>query len=217
MLLRLVTFLLLAACAAADLATIQGVLDAVNAGLRNLDTLVLGLGNGTPPELLTQLGAQAIPLLQNATSVVAQSAPLTLQDALSLNTSTAALRQNTNLTIQDFVAKKPFFDAMGTTATVLQGLQADKIGSVAFAQAILSKIPSTTGQTTIPDGLTGLGNTLNDLSSIFDLGIASFMGATAATNVQNGTGVLNTDGSCNCAAVCPAGSLVMNGLTRRYT
>lgn len=212
MLQRLAIFSLSVACVAADLASIQGVLNSVNFGLGALDTAVLGLGNTTSAQQLSGLGALAGPLLQNATSTIDQSAPLSLQDALSLNTSTAALRQNTNLTIQDFVAKIPYFNSLGMTAVVLQNLQADKNGSVALAQAILSKIPNATGLS-VPAGIAGLGDTLNDLSTIFDQGIAAF---SEATTIHTGIGVLNNDSSCDCAVICPAGSFATDTSAMRY-
>lgn len=202
---------LLALPAAADLASIQQVLDTINAGLRALDTAVLGV-NEQNQDTLTQLGAAAVPALNSAIQIIQQSGPLSEQDAASLSTATAALRQNSNLTINDFIAKKPFFDSTNTTGQVLMNMQADKAASVALAQALADKVPDTSQTPGAED--TSVTAAIGELSAIFDRGIAAFSTpgsaalAPGATGVDTGVGTLNTDGSCNCAVQCPAGSFL---------
>lgn len=208
---RLGLLSLLVLPAAADLASIQGALDSINAGLRDLDTAVLNL-NEQNQATLVEIGAQAVPKLQSAIQIIQQSAPLSLQDAASLSTATAALRQNSNLTINDFIAKKPLFEAMNTTGLVLQSLVADKAASVALGQALVAKIPDAAQ---VPGATDTAMAAVNELATIFDQGIAAFSGqgastsaASGATTVDTGAGTLNADGSCNCAVQCPAGSFV---------
>ncbi|KAG8162176.1 hypothetical protein KVR01_007941 [Diaporthe batatas] len=215
-----------------DLASIQSSLDALNVGLQRIDTAILGLATGTGASLL-ELGQQAVPLLQNASAQIRQSEPLSLEDSLNLATTTQALRQNTNLTINDLIAQKPLIDAANSTALVAAALQQQRDASSDVAIALTNKIAPNT-----PDVVPAL----NELSGIFDRAIAVFSGtdpgaagqlppaptltasptadlspvtlpaptpptAGAMSAPVSGMGTINPDGSCNCAVECPAGSL----------
>lgn len=223
-----------------DLASIQSSLDAINVGLQKVDTAILGLAQGTGASLL-ELGNQAVPLLQNASAQIRQSEPLSLEDSLNLATTTQALRQNTNLTINDLIAQKPLLDQAGSTALVAAGLQQQRDASNDLAVALASKVAPDTPNV-VP--------ALNELAGIFDRAIATFSGADAGAASQlppaptltsaptgdlapitlpaptgqaagvmmapvTGMGTINTDGSCNCAAECPAGSL-SGAMVMRY-
>lgn len=215
-----------------DLTSIQSSLDAINVGLQRVDTAILGLAQGTGASLL-ELGMQAVPLLQNASAQIRQSEPLSLEDSLNLATTTQALRQNTNLTINDLIAQKPLIDQAGSTALVAAGLQQQRDASNDLAVALASKVAPDTPNV-VP--------ALNELAGIFDRAIATFSGADTGAASQlppaptltsaptgdlapislpaptgqaagvmmapvTGMGTINPDGSCNCAAECPAGSL----------
>lgn len=225
----------LAARAAADLASIQSALDTINSGLRNLDTALISLNQGTAGSLL-ELGQASVPVLQNATQIIMQSAPLSLSDVQSLSTSTAALRQNVNLTINDFIAQKPLFDSLQTSPLVLQGLQGSKDAAVQLGQALVSKFPPEAA--TMPQVNEQTTAAVGELAAIFDRGIGVFSGVdpSAAQGVgpvpvpatppspsdlttiplpvpmggmvTNGAGTVGPDGSCVCAAQCPAGSFL---------
>ncbi|POS69529.1 hypothetical protein DHEL01_v212077 [Diaporthe helianthi] len=223
-----------------DLESIQSSLDAINVGLLRVDTAILGLASGTGPSLL-QLGQQAVPLLQNASAQIRQSQPLSLEDSLNLGSTTQALRQNTNLTINDLIAQKPLLDQVGSSALVAAGLQQQRDASSDLAVALASKVAPDT-----PNVISAL----NELSGIFDRAIAAFSGADPAVASQlppaptmtgapmgdlspiaipaptpptagamsppvRGMGTINPDGSCNCAVECPAGSLV-GAMAMRY-
>jgi hypothetical protein len=190
-----------------DLASIQSSLNAINEGLQRVDTAILGLAKGTGPTLL-ELGTQAVPLLQNASAQIRQSQPLSLEDSLNLATTTQALRQNTNLTINDLIAQKPLIDQAGSTALVAAGLQQQRDASNDLAVALTTKVAPDTPNV-VP--------AINELAGIFDRAIAVFTGgadpgammtgAVKAPVTVTGMGTINPDGSCNCAAECPAGSL----------
>ncbi|KKY37734.1 putative cell wall protein [Diaporthe ampelina] len=212
-----------------DLASIQSSLEAINVGLQRVDTAILGLATGTGVSLI-QLGMQAVPLLQNASAQIRQSGPLSLEDSLNLATTTSALRQNTNLTINDLIAQKPLLDQAGSSAIVAAGLLQQRDASSDLAVALASKVAPDTPNVV---------SALNELASIFDRAIAAFSGADPAAASQpppaptltaapsgdlapvtlpapsagamlapvTGMGTINPDGSCNCAAECPAGSL----------
>lgn len=222
-----------------DLASIQSSLDAINVGLQRVDTAILGLATGTGANLL-QLGMQAVPLLQNASAQIRQSQPLSLEDSLNLATTTSALRQNTNLTINDLIAQKSLIDQAGSTALVAAGLQQQRDASNDLAVALASKIAPDTPNVV---------QALNELAGIFDRAIAAFSGADPAAASQlppaptltaapsgdlapvtlpapsgaavavaqpvTGMGTINADGSCSCAAECPAGSLA-GAMVMRY-
>jgi len=184
-----------------DLASIQSSLDAINVGLQRIDTAILGLATGTGPSLL-ELGMQAVPLLQNASAQIRQSEPLSLEDSVNLGTTTQALRQNTNLTINDLIAQKPLLDQAGSSALVAAGLQQQRDASNDLAVTLASRVAPNTPNV-VP--------ALNELAGIFDRAIAAFSGADPGAAAQlppvTGMGTINPDGSCNCAAECPAGSL----------
>lgn len=222
-----------------DLASIQSSLDAINVGLQRVDTAILGLASGTGASLM-QLGQQAVPLLQNASAQIRQSQPLTLEDSLNLATTTMALRQNTNLTINDLIAQKPLLDQAGSSPLVAAGLQQQRDASNDLAVALASKVAPDTPNV-VP--------ALNELAGIFDRAISAFSGADPGAASQlppaptltaapsdlapitlplstpapagamaqplTGMGTINTDGSCNCAVECPAGSLA-GAMVMRY-
>lgn len=223
-----------------DLASIQSSLDAINVGLQRVDTAILGLAKGTGASLL-QLGMQAVPLLQNASAQIRQSQPLSLEDSLNLDTTTSALRQNTNLTINDLIAQKPLIDQAGSTGLVAAGLLQQRDASNDLALALASKVAPDT-----PNVVAAL----NELAGIFDRAIAAFNGADPGAGSQlppaptltaaptgdlgpvtlpaptaqadgamaqpvTGMGTINADGSCICAAECPAGSLA-GAMVMRY-
>ncbi|KAL1870746.1 hypothetical protein Daus18300_005066 [Diaporthe australafricana] len=210
-----------------DLASIQTSLDAINVGLQKVDTAILGIAQGTGASLL-QLGAQAVPLLQNASAQIRQSSPLSLEDSLNLATTTMALRKNTNLTINDLIAQKPLLDQAGSSALVAAGLGQQRDASSDLAVALASKVAPDTPNVV---------QSLDELAGIFDRAIAVFSGAAdpgavppaptltappgdlapvtipapnsagAMSPPLTGQGTVNADGSCNCAVECPAGSL----------
>ncbi|KAJ4424203.1 hypothetical protein N0V82_001069 [Gnomoniopsis sp. IMI 355080] len=211
MFLRLGILFLLTATAVADIGAILQAMDAINANLRNLDAAVLNVTQGSIADLV-RFGALAVPLLENATRVVQQSAPLSLQDAAALGPSTAALRQNANLTISDFIAQKPYFDATNGTSPVLQATMADKVASIAFGEALASKIPDLSS---LPDGGVDVTLAFQELTAIFDRGIAAFS-STGTGVINTGIGTLDADGTCSCAVQCPAGSLDTSPLMMRH-
>lgn len=215
-----------------DLASIQSSLDAINVGLQKVDTAILDIAQGTGASLL-QLGAQAVPLLQNASAQIRQSGALSLEDSLNLATTTMALRKNTNLTINDLIAQKPLLDQAGSSALVAAGLGQQRDASSDLAVALASKVAPDTPNVV---------QSIDELAGIFDRAIAVFSNnsssAAAAAAVPpaptptappgdlspvtipapnsaagamppplTGMGSVNADGSCDCAVECPAGSL----------
>lgn len=230
MLPRLAFIPLLASCAVADLASMQIALDAINAGLLKLDKSIVGLP--ATVNFLATLGAAAVPVLINATQIIEQSAPLTLEEAASLATSTAALRQNTNLTITDLLARRSFFAAINQTAVIVQGMVADKAASVALGDALFSKVPDVAqapGRQAIQELFTIYDHGIALFTNLsLDTGVAPAPAVTTPPNpddftpiflpvpqgpvVESGNGNLNPDGSCNCAVQCPAGSFGMSAM-----
>lgn len=232
MLPRLGGLLLLAGPTMADLASMQNALDTINAGLLKLDKAVVGIP-GTLPFLLP-LGQAAVPLVINATMIILQSEPLNVVDAASLATSTAALRQNVNLTITDLLGQRPFFQALNQTGITGEGLAMDKSASIALGNALVSKVPDVALQTA--------SQAIEEIFDIYDRGIQLFTNLAADTGVpplppnnaapnpadfqpvelvvppipivQQGSGSVNVDGSCNCAVQCPAGATEMSALTQ---
>lgn len=222
-------FLLLAGSALADVASVQHALDVINISLLNLDKAVVGLPGSS--SFVVSFGGVVVPILQNATRIITQSAPLTAAETSSLDAASAALRQNANLTINDFLARRTFFDATNFTDLVLRTLVADKAAGVAFAQALVSKFPPELTQTA------GRQDVM-ELLNIYDRGITLFTNQGLATgvppaplstattspsdftpvslpvpqvaDVELNKGALSADGSCICAVQCAGGTLGMS-------
>lgn len=195
-----------------DFALIQGALNNVNALLQQIDTSIVGLTAGniaTSGVQLLQLGQTILPSLQTVAAQIQTSAPLSLDETNGLNTARTALGQNVNLTVSDLLRQKPLFDMTG-----LSGQVADEIQQVRDASGQLFTIINTKLAPGAPDQT----NLFTEALNVFDMAIAVFRGqAVAATPGApaapaapvTGTGTLNSDGSCNCAVTCPAGSLMM--------
>lgn len=213
----------------------QAILDAlnlINLGLQRIDIAILGLQNGTGPAL-ARLAAASVPVIQNATAVVAASAPVTPLESQSLFAGLEAIRMNLNLTIIDSIKQKPLFDTLNLTATFAGGFAALRVATTAFTTALGDKLPIEARDS---------AEALAELDGIFQLGTDFFNGvdtglatelpplapftlaplpdlspvtilppmATQAP-VAAGQGMLNMDGSCDCAVTCPARSFNMGG------
>lgn len=124
--------------AVADLASIKNALDIMNEGLRRVDLATIGLP-ATAPALLA-LEAIAIPLLENATAVFAASDVLGFQDSQSLVIATQALRNNLNVSINDFIAQKPLLDASGQSGLLLTRLAEEANVTLQMSSVLLSKL-----------------------------------------------------------------------------
>lgn len=147
-----------------DRQSIQSVLDNLNLGLQRLDTAILGLPNGTAPQLAA-LAASALPVVQNATLVVQASQPLNVQDSESLLTACTALRSNANITVLDSVRQKPLFDKLNFTAMFQLGLTVQGQAVQQFVVAFNSKMAP---------GAEDVVDTLSEIGDIFSGGVAAF-------------------------------------------
>lgn len=128
-----------------DVTSIQNALDIINEGIRRADIATIGLQNGTGPALAA-LESHAGALLTNATAVIGASAPLDLQDSLSLTVSTRALRSNLNLSLNDLIAQKPLLDAAGESRLLLGAITGEKDLGLALANALVSKLDPGAGE-----------------------------------------------------------------------
>lgn len=128
-----------------DVTSIQHALNIINEGIRRTDIATIGLQNGTGPALAT-LESHARALLTNATAVIAASAPLDLQDSLSLTVATRALRSNFNLSLNDLIAQKPLLDAAGQSQQLLSAIMEEKNLGLAMANTLISKLDPGAGQ-----------------------------------------------------------------------
>lgn len=144
--------------------SLQDVLDTLNLGLQRLDIAILGLPNGTAPQLAV-LAAQALPIVQNATLAVQASQPLGIQDSKSLLLACSTLRTNANLTVLDSVRQKPLFDALNITATFQQGLVVQNEAVQQFVVVFNSKMAP---------GAQDVVSILREIGDIFFRGVAAF-------------------------------------------
>ncbi|KAK2067289.1 hypothetical protein P8C59_001045 [Phyllachora maydis] len=157
-----------------DLATLQTAITNIASSLGALDKAIKGITadvSSTQPVLEAATAAQKV--LSSAATNISASQPLSLSDALSLQTAGKDLTTAVNTTIGDLVAKKPVFDQMGVSSIVLTQLQAQKNASAALTAAIVSKIPAI-GQ--------GIANqTISQSTAVIDQAIAAFSAPGSAT------------------------------------
>jgi len=131
----------LAIGAAAQLATIQGVITTISNSVGTLDTAAKGYSGGDTSSLVSQSNS-LLSAVQTGTTTVKGSADLSQNDALSLTSPVQALQSSIQTLISDLNSKKCQLVAAGGAAKVLSNLQQQKTASQALADAITSKVPS---------------------------------------------------------------------------
>jgi len=126
--------------AAAQLATIQGVITTISNSVGTLDTSAKGYSGGSTSDLLSQ-SQSLLSAVTSGTTTVKGSADLSQNDALSLTSPVQALQTSIQTLISDLNAKKCQLVAAGGASQVLSNLQQQKTASQALADAITSKVP----------------------------------------------------------------------------
>jgi hypothetical protein len=150
-----------------DLQTIQTSIAAVGTALTALDTSIKAIQG--PADAMKVLGMSQMvnQALTDATTKITATQPITLTDALSLQTSAQTLTTTAGTTVTDLIAKKAIIiQAPGAQAATLQNLQAQKTASDALAKAVTAKVPANV-QSIAQQQTAQIGMTL-------DKGIAAF-------------------------------------------
>jgi len=128
-----------------DLATIQAAFTAVEGALTALDTsiksLTAGAAAGATKEVVDKSNAVKAALDDGAAKIGA-SGPVSLTEALSVQSASTKLTSLTSTVINDLISKKDVITAAGQGKTTLDSLTAQKASSEAFVKAITGKVPA---------------------------------------------------------------------------
>ncbi|KAJ4422803.1 hypothetical protein N0V82_002582 [Gnomoniopsis sp. IMI 355080] len=194
-----------------DFAAVEGALDNVNTLLLQINNQITGLNTqniATQGPALIQLSSSIQSTLGSFSQQVATSAPLTVDETNGLNTARMAFAQNVNLTMANLIADKPLFDMVNLSSQVAGILQTVHDQSENLFGQIQSKLAPS-------DSTTAVTTTFLQALDVFEMAVAVFNGQAAvmptpaaAVPPTLGNGTINSDGSCNCNVICPAGSFM---------
>jgi hypothetical protein len=128
-----------------DLPTIQAAFSAVELALTALDTSIKSLTAGAPADKTKEVidKSNAVKAALDAgTAKVSASGPVSLTDALSVQTASTKLTTLTSTVINDLISKKDIIVAAGQTKVTVESLASQKAASDNFVKAITTKVPS---------------------------------------------------------------------------
>jgi len=125
-----------------DLATIQAAFQAVEGALNTLDTSIKGITGAANVADIVGKSKAVEQALKDGTTKVSGSGPISLTEALQVQTASTKLTSLTTQVINDLIAKKDVITQAGQAKTTVDNLQAQKTASDAFVKAITSKVPS---------------------------------------------------------------------------
>jgi hypothetical protein len=94
--------------------------------------------------------------------------PLSLADALPLQTTADGLTSSVKIMIMSIMQAKPIMDQLGITPTVLRSLQNQKALAGALGPVVLGKLP--------PEGIASAQAAFNSASLAIDMGITNLSG-----------------------------------------
>jgi len=131
--------------ATSDLPTIQAAFSAVESALTALDTsiksLTAGAGADKTKDVVDKSSAVKA-ALEVGTAKVGASGPVTLTEALSVQSASTKLTSLTSTVINDLISKKDIITAAGQGKVTLDSLTAQKTASDNFVKAITGKVPA---------------------------------------------------------------------------
>ncbi|KAF1987860.1 hypothetical protein K402DRAFT_35484 [Aulographum hederae CBS 113979] len=158
---------------ARDVDTITGALGKIQTALTTLDTTVKAF-NGDQAQvapLTAQASAVQQSITDGATAVMATD-PIGAIDALSVQSSANDLITTIKTTVTDLTGKKPQFDQVGQSATVLMQLQNQKQAAGGLQTAITAQVPA---------AVQGQAQSIGQqISAALDTGIVAFGGQAGA-------------------------------------
>jgi hypothetical protein len=128
-----------------DLPTIQAAFSAVESALTALDSSIKGLtaaGGAAATKDIVDKSNAVKAALDQGTAKVSASGPVSLTEALSVQSASTKLTSLTSTVINDLIAKKDIINAAGQTKTTLDSLTAQKTASDNFVKAITGKVPA---------------------------------------------------------------------------
>lgn len=131
--------------AAQDLAAITGAFTAVEGALSTLDTAIKGLAAGADAAVTKDVVDKSNAVkaaLDDGTAKVGASGPVSLTEALTVQSASTKITSLTSTVINDLIAKKDVIIAAKQGKTTLDSLTAQKAASEAFVKAIAQKVPA---------------------------------------------------------------------------
>ncbi|KAE9979793.1 hypothetical protein BLS_009475 [Venturia inaequalis] len=128
-----------------DLATITAAFTAVEGALNALDTsikaLAAGAGDAATKEIVDKSNAVKTALDDGATKVTG-SGPVSLTEALTVQSASTKLTSLTTTVINDLIGKKDIIIAAKQQKVTLESLTAQKASAEGFVKAITAKVPA---------------------------------------------------------------------------
>ncbi|KAJ0119544.1 cell wall protein [Diaporthe amygdali] len=154
-----------------DLGSIQASLGGVNTALASLDSAIIN--NAASPKVLIS-SMNVLQTIQQATTSINASQPLSLADTSNLKATTDSLVSNVNVTITDLINQKPVFDALNLEKVVLIQVQNIQGAALALASTLANKVDPAASSLAV-DGI-------YDLTTALQRGVMVFEGNTAAAS-----------------------------------
>jgi hypothetical protein len=131
--------------AASDLPTIQAAFSAVESALTALDSSIKALSTGAAAAATKDVVDKSNAVkaaLDDGSAKVSASGPVSLTEALSVQSASTKLTSLTSTVINDLISKKDIISAAGQTKTTLDSLNSQKAASDAFVKAVTGKVPA---------------------------------------------------------------------------
>jgi hypothetical protein len=131
--------------AASDLPTIQAAFTAVEGALTALDSSIKALTPGAAAAATKDVVDKSNAVkaaLDDGSAKVSASGPVSLTEALSVQSASTKLTSLTSTVITDLISKKDIIKAAGQTKTTLDSLNSQKTASDAFVKAVTGKVPA---------------------------------------------------------------------------
>lgn len=187
--------------------TIINVVTGIDTQVKSLDTAIQGYNGGDATSLLTASQA-VLSATSNGVTTVNGATSISLNDALTLQSSVQTLTTDLNQTISDLVAKKSQLVAAGQGGTVEQNLQQQLTAAQSLSTAIASKVPSSVSS--LAQQLSqGIVNAINT-------GVTAFQGTgTASSVVGSSATTVKTSSLGTTVTMAPTVTVATTGATTR--
>lgn len=147
-----------------DIATVTSAVTQVDSGLKNLDTAVQGFSSD--PADMNSAADALLRTLNTATMQIMQTSNITVEDALSLQSTVTSLQKDGETLINDLEAKKSAIQAAGLCGSVMKQTSDISTASQMLIAAVIAKLPESV-QSVGNQLAAGVADTLNRPMQIF--------------------------------------------------
>lgn len=125
-----------------DYATISNAVVAIQSDTSKLDTAIKGYTSSAQTTSLQATSDALLAQINKQTTIVSNTAAITLSEALKVANQVDALTAVVNTTVNDAIAKKATFVTATAGKRVYQSFVDNKAAAVKFGNAVKSKVPS---------------------------------------------------------------------------